>query len=328
MPDAEIPHNPRYLTAPNYGMRTWADLFTRRQLTALTTFTDLVQEARVRALSDGAEPAYVSALATYLALATSRIADLNNSIVTWSNSRDQARNLFARQAIPMVWDFAEVNPFANAAGDLAISVDTAQEVISALPSTRSATVSQANASHVDRAGVTATDPPYYDNVGYADLADFFYVWLRRSLVDVYPDLMGTVLTPKADELVADPFRQGGKEQAEQFFENGFEKVFALIAERAPRGFPITVVYGFKQSETDADGGHASTGWETLLEAMIKAGWAVTATWPVRTERGGRTRDINSNALASSIVLACRPLARRRRRDRPAWADRCTPCGTS
>jgi putative DNA methylase len=306
VPDAELPEQALGFRVQGYGMRTWADLFTSRQLTALTTFTDLVKEARFRILSDGAEPAYVSALATYLALATSRTADLNNSIVTWSNSRDQARNLFARQAIPMVWDFAEVNPFANAAGDLAISVDTAQEVISALPSTRSAAATQANASDVDRAGLAATDPPYYDNVGYADLADFFYVWLRRSLADVYPDLMATVLTPKAHELVADPFRQGGKEQAEQFFENGFEKVFALIAEYTPAGFPITVVYGFKQSETDIDGGHASTGWETLLGAMIKAGWAVTATWPIRTERGGRTRDINSNALASSIVLACRP----------------------
>jgi putative DNA methylase len=305
VPDAEIPHNPRYLTAPNYGMRTWADLFTNRQLTALTALTDLVTKARHQVMADSGESTSADALACYLALATSRTADLNNSIVTWSSSRDQARNLFARQAIPMAWDYAEVNPFANAAGDLSISVGTACEVVSALPAKGSAIAVQANASEVSEPGIIATDPPYYDNVGYADLADFFYVWLRRSLADVYPELMATVLTPKADELVADPFRQGGTEKAERFFEDGFEKVFTLISECATTDFPITVVYGFKQSETDGDGDHASTGWETLLEGMMKAGWAVTATWPMRTERGGRTRDINSNALASSIVLACR-----------------------
>jgi putative DNA methylase len=154
--------------------------------------------------------------------------------------------------------------------------------------------------------LVATDPPYYDNVGYADLADFFYVWLRRSLVGIYPELTGTVLTPKADELVADPFRQGNDELAEQFFEHGFNDVFSQICRSTPHKYPITVFYAFKQSESDADGGHASTGWETLLEGMLTAGWAVTATWPVRTERRGRMRDIGSNALASSIVLACRP----------------------
>jgi putative DNA methylase len=151
--------------------------------------------------------------------------------------------------------------------------------------------------------VICTDPPYYDNVGYADLSDFFYVWLRRSLGDAFPDLLATMLTPKADELVADPFRH---EDAEKFFEDGYTKVFADICEAAPDNFPVTVFYAFKQSETDNDGGHASTGWETLLEGMINSGWVVTATWPVRTERTGRIRDIKANALASSVVLACRP----------------------
>ena len=303
VPDAEIPRNPRYLTAPNYGMRTWADLFTSRQLTALTTFSDLIKEARTQIVNDGAEPGYADAIAVYLALATSRTADLNNSLVTWSSSRDQARNLFSRQAIPMCWDFAEVNPFANAAGDVSVSVDTAQEVIAVLPIGTQGIVEQCNAALASSGTVISTDPPYYDNVGYADLADFFYVWLRRSLSDVYPDLLGTMVTPKTDELVADPFRQ---DDPVKFFEDGYTNVFARICEGVPRDFPITVFYAFKQAETDEGGDHASTGWETLLEGMLKSGWAVTATWPTRTERGGRTRDIDSNALASSIVLACRP----------------------
>ncbi len=159
------------------------------------------------------------------------------------------------------------------------------------------------AAIVPRQRLLVTDPPYYDNVGYVDLSDFFYVWLRRSIGDVYPKLLGTVLTPKADELVADPFRH---QDVDVFFEDGFRNVFRRTRQETPQGYPITVFYAFKQAETDGDGGHASTGWETLLEGILASGWAVTATWPMRTERSGRTRDIASNALASSIVLACRP----------------------
>lgn len=304
-PEAEIPHNPRYLTAPNYGARSWADLFTNRQLITLTTLSDLVRETRERVVNDGAENDYADAIGLYLALATSRTADLNNSIVTWSVSRDQARNLFSRQAIPMSWDFAEVNPFGGAAGDLSVSVDTAHEVIRALPSGTPATVEQRNATQFGPgASVVSTDPPYYDNVGFADLADFFYVWLRRSLSDVYPELLSTMLTPKTEELVADPFRHEGKVKAERFFEDGFTEVFERICLGTPDGYPITVYYAFKQTETDEDG-HASTGWETLLEGLLKSGWAVTGTWPMRSERGNRVRAIDSNALASSIVLTCR-----------------------
>lgn len=301
--DAEIAHNPRYLTTPNYGMRTWAGLFTNRQLTALTVLSDLVSVIGERVKADGGGATYASAVSTYLALATSRTADLNNTIVTWSSGRDQARNLFARQAIPMSWDFTEVNPFAVAAGDISVSVDTAYDVIRSLPAAGRGSAQQSSATKTDLRGqVISTDPPYYDNVGYADLSDFFYVWLRRSLSSLYPDLLSTMLTPKADELVADPFRH---KDANKFFEDGFTNVFQRICETTPGGFPITVFYAFKQSEDNDDGGHASTGWETLLEGMITSGWAVTGTWPVRTERGGRTRDIESNALASSIVLACR-----------------------
>jgi putative DNA methylase len=206
----------------------------------------------------------------------------------------------------MIWDFCEGNPMSESSGNLADAPRWIADVISGLPATGSNLAAQKDVSIATPDGqLVATDPPYYDNVGYADLADFFYVWLRRSLADVYPELMATVLTPKADELVADPFRRGGKDQAQRFFEDGFEKVFTRINEHTLDGFPITVVYGFKQSETDG-GGHASTGWETLLEGMIRSGWAVTGTWPMRTELGNRVRAIDSNALASSIVLACRP----------------------
>jgi putative DNA methylase len=309
VPDAEIPHNPRYLTAPNSGMRTWADLFTTRQLTALTTFTDLAKEARDRVAAENADPGYADAIATYLALALSRTADYHNAVCVWRSDpkNEGIGHLFARQAISMIWDFCEGNPMSESSGNLADAPRWIGDVVSGLPAVGASQIAQMDATMITPSDqLVATDPPYYDNVGYADLADFFYVWLRRSLVTVYPELMATVLTPKADELVADPFRRGGKEQAERFFETGFEKVFTRISEHSLDGFPITVVYGFKQSEIDGAGGHASTGWETLLEGMLKSGWAVTGTWPMRTELGNRTRAIDSNALASSVVLACRP----------------------
>lgn len=306
VPDAEIPHNPRYLTAPNYGLKTWADLFTNRQLTALVTFTDLVTEIRARISEDGGEPAYANAIGTYLALGLSRIADYHNSLCIWL---DQPKNegighLFSRQAIPMIFDFCEGNPFSDSSGNLADMRNWVADALSSTPASVAGFASQADAATSSFSNrLVSTDPPYYDNVGYSDLADFFYVWLRRSVGDVYPELLGTVLTPKADELVADPFRQ---ENANKFFEDGYAKVFSRISLDTAADFPITVFYAFKQAETDDDGGHASTGWETLLEGMLKAGWTVTGTWPVRSERGSRMRAIGSNALASSIVLACRP----------------------
>ena len=204
----------------------------------------------------------------------------------------------------MIWDYAEGGLFSDAAGDYGVSIHSIVQTIQRLPAHGSALALQKDASTVIyERNVVATDPPYYDNIGYADLADFFYVWLRRSLSDVYPELLGTVLTPKADEIVADPFRH---EDPNRFFEDRYTKVFTRICEDAPPNFPMTVFYGFKQTETDDDGGHASTGWETLLAGMLRAGWAVTGTWPMRSERGNRVRAIDSNALASSIVLVCRP----------------------
>jgi putative DNA methylase len=321
-PETELPHNPRAFTTPNYGMTRHADLFTPRQLTALITFSDLVREVRAKVLADArpagltaGEPleqaglgatAYADSIAVYLSLALSRTADLNNALTSWSSGRDQARNLFARQAISMVWDYVETMPFAGAAGDLGVSLDSACRVISSLPVGEHCQAVQGSASVESTHGaLVSTDPPYYDNVPYADLADFFYVWVRRSLGDVLPSLLGTMLTPKAEELVADPFRRGSQEQADEFFEHGFVQVFERIRRDTPSDYPISVFYAFKQAETE-EHGTASTGWEVLLEGMIRSGWEITATWPLRTERTGRMRDIDSNALASSIVLACRP----------------------
>jgi putative DNA methylase len=312
VPDAELPEHALGFRVQGYGMRIWADLFTNRQLTALTTFTDLVKEVPGRLAADGAEPAYANAVATYLGLAVSRLADYSCTIATWVNAANMeiVGHAFTRQAIPMTWDFAEANVLATSSGSFDMCFEWAAKVLekAVADNPSSCLVSQADAQTLTKSAkyVVATDPPYYDNVGYADLADFFYVWLRRSLNNVYPELTGTVLTPKADELVADPFRHGGDDRAEQYFEEGFEKVFTHISRRTPDGFPISVIYGFKQAETDGVGDHASTGWETLLEGMLGAGWVVTGTWPMRTERSGRMRAIGANALASSIVLACRP----------------------
>lgn len=307
---------------PMYGMPRWSDAFTNRQLVTLTALCDLVSEARERVLMDAlgsgmpegdrleaggdGAAAYADAVATYMGLGVSRTADLGNSLVTWSNSRDQARNLFSRQAIQMAWGFVEICPFADAAGDVAVATRSMGGALDRLQPSQPGVAVQANARDLPFEGmVICTDPPYYDNIGYSDLSDFFYVWLRRSLISVHPALLSTVLVPKSEELVANPYRNGGKDGAQQFFEDGFREVFVRARTVATPEFPITVFYAFKQSET-VDGDEVSTGWETLLEGMIAAGWSVTATWPLRSERGGRMLSIGTNALASSILLSLRP----------------------
>ncbi len=313
VPDSELPERALGFRVQAYGMTHHADLFTNRQLTALCTFSDLVDEARERLRVDSNDDKYANAVSTYLALAVSRGADLNNTIVTWSNSRNQARNLFARQAIPMAWDFAEVNPFAGAAGDLGVSIDSAHRVLRVMAPTLPGEVRHQDATKRSFLGsAISTDPPYYDNIGYADLSDFFYVWLRRSLRAVYPELFGTLLTPKTDELIATPYRFGGdKRKAEQHFETGFGTVFRNAAKEADPTTPMTIFYAFKQSESDGDddegnGIVASTGWEKMLEGLLQSDLMVTGTWPMRTERSARSVGIGTNALASSIVLVCRP----------------------
>ncbi|MAS55990.1 MAG: hypothetical protein CMJ44_15470 [Pimelobacter sp.] len=293
-----------------YGMTRWADLFSNRQLVALTTFSDLVGETRQRVLADGGSDAYADAVATYLAFIVSRLTDYQSTITTWASNPQMEilRNMFSRQAIQMTWDFAEGNPFAESSGSLAKMTAAVANAVERLPAGTPPVIRQANAQDaVSERALLSTDPPYYDNIAYADLSDFFYVWLRRALRNVYPELLGTILVPKAEELIANPYRHEGSEGARKFFEAGFRNVFERARSASNPGFPITVYYAFKQSETD-ESGEASTGWETLLEGMVRAGWEITSTWPVRTEGRGRMRDIGSNALASSIILSLRPRA--------------------
>lgn len=326
--DADAPEGtlfdwPGRINVVRYGMTEFKDLFTNRQLVALTTFSDLVTEARGKALTDahaagipagerlndggiGAE-AYADAIATYLGMGVSRMTDINNALCRWENTKEQVRNLFSRQAIPMLWDFAEPPPFGKAAGSFTTSLNNLAKAIPSLEAgAPDSVVDQASAENAAATDVViSTDPPYYDNIGYSDLSDFFYVWLRRSLRPIYPQLLGTLLVPKAEELVANPYRRGGKEEAKEFFESGFREVFAKARLSATDIAPMTVYYAFKQSDTDDDGS-SSTGWETLLDGMIQSGWAITATWPMRSELSNRMLAKDTNALASSIVLALRP----------------------
>ncbi|MDD6374028.1 MAG: hypothetical protein PUF97_06110, partial [Bifidobacteriaceae bacterium] len=302
-----------------YGFRLWADLYTPRQLMALTTLSQTVEQVRDRVLADaraagmpdgerlenggdGAQ-AYADAISVYLALAVSRLSDRCSSISGWDSSRSTIRNVFARQAIPMTWDYAEANPFCSSTGNFLGQVDLVAEAVENVPAHPRSEAQQADAMTRDYTNVViSTDPPYYDNIDYSDLADYFYVWLRPMLHDVLPSVTATMLTPKAQELVANPYRQGGKDGAEKFFVEGFDAVFGRIRGTARTDVPMTVYYAYKQHGSDG----VSTGWYALLEGMINAGWQITATWPVRSELPNRMRGIDSNALASSIVLACRP----------------------
>ncbi len=319
-----------------YGMLYWDDLFTPRQLTALNTFSMLVSEARDRAVRDAVAAgladdgvrledggsgaaAYGDAVATYLAFAVDKCADYWSSICTWHGSRELIRNTFGRQAIPMTWDFAEANPCSDSSGGWAGMLGWVPKFIGGHKFTEMGTANQAAAQsqHVSINKVVSTDPPYYDNIGYADLSDFLYVWLRRSLRDIFPSLLATVAVPKDEELVATPFRHGGKKGAEQFFLAGMRDAMANLAIQAHPAFPITIYYAFKQSKTDGDGATGSTGWETFLDAVISAGLGITGTWPMRTEMSNRMIGMGTNALASSIVLVCHrraadlPIATRR-----------------
>jgi putative DNA methylase len=307
-----------------YGLSTWGHLFTSRQIVALTTFADLVgkamehirHEAITSGLSDDDKPlrddgigatAYAEAVGVYLGLGVSKLSDSGNGLVSWKASMDQPIHLFTRQAIPMVWDFAEPNVFGNAMGDLVITLNNIARVLDQLPASTACATSHDDAQGQSRSidKVVSTDPPYYDNVGYADLSDFFYVWLRRSLRSVFPDLFATLAVPKAEELVATLHRHGSKENAENFFLAGMTQAMHRLAEQAHPSFPVTIYYAFKQSESESDTGTSSTGWQTFLEAVIRAGFGISGTWPMRTELGNRMISKDTNALASSIILVCR-----------------------
>ena len=309
-----LPLNPRWFSTPGYGLPNFRDLFTRRQLVALTTFSDLVAEARTQSLQAEASVEYADAIATYLAFAVDKAADRNSSLCTLERKMNRLTNTFSRQALPMVWDFAETNPFAEASGDLRGAIESVSEVLDKLVPGRIGSVRQLDATAANphlSLPVFCTDPPYYDNIGYADLSDFFYVWLRRNLISIYPELCSTLLVPKTRELVATPYRFGGsRKRAQEFFEEGFGKAFHRMSTEQHPDFPMPVFYAFKQSESDAEevnggGGVASTGWETMLEGLINANLKITGTWPVRTELISALK-ANIGALASSVVLVCRP----------------------
>jgi putative DNA methylase len=316
-------------TCVPYGLTTWGDLFTLRQLVALTTFSDLVGETMEhvhrdalaagllddgKTLRDGGigAMAYAEAVVVYLALSSDRLADRNSSLCGWdlvqaARGREATvRNALSRQAIPMVWDFAEVNILNETAGGYDSASRAVVRVVERLLMGNKGEATQADASQTDfRVRVVSTDPPYYDNIGYADLSDFFYVWLRHSLRPVFPDLFATLSTPKAEELVATPYRHGSEEAAEKFFLNGMTLAMRRLAEHTHPAFPVTIYYAFKQSESKSDTGTSSTGWDTFLDAVIRAGFAISGTWPIRTELGNRLIGRDTNALASSIVLVCR-----------------------
>ena len=337
-PMQDLPRNPRWFSPPDYGMPTYADPFTERQLVALTTFSDLVAEAQERiakdalgaglpsggpGLAEGGTDAlaYAQAVGVYLGLAVDRVADRGSAICSWDSSRDSIRNTFGRQAIPMMWDFAEANPLSDSSGNLLHQVNwivDALEVVPANTATGGSATQHDAASHSSMPlQVVSTDPPYYDNIGYADLSDFFYVWLRRSLRSVFPGLFATLAVPKVAELIASPYRQGSRGAAERFFLDGMRHAIRRIVDQSHPGVPTTVFYAFKQSERKGDTGIASTGWETFLDAVIRSGFSISGTWPMRTELGNRMVGRGTNALASSIILVCRqrsadaPVATRR-----------------
>jgi putative DNA methylase len=323
-------HGKCRVNVSNYGLDVYGDLFTPRQLVALTTFSDLVQEATGRVtrdalaagLPDDAKPirdggngatAYADAVAVYLAFVVEKLTESHSTLCTWSAApkNELVVSTFRRQALPMTWDFAEANPFADSSGSLEKTGEAVARAVSmALSATSPGHAQQADAAsqEVTLDKVVSTDPPYYDNIGYADLSDFFYVWQRRALKLVFPDLFATLAAPKAEELVATPYRHGSKEKAESFFLAGMTQAMHRLAEQAHPAFPVSIYYAFKQSESDDADGTASTGWDTFLDAVILAGFGITGTWPVRTEREGRSIGIGANALASSIVLVCRPRA--------------------
>lgn len=324
-PDVQISGTTQYLGTKLYGIDTFSKLFTDRQLVALTTFSDLVEEVRGRikedaiaaGLSDKDQSinggdlnaaAYADGVSVYLAFAVDRYADYWTAFGRWQGANQQLSNMFGRQAIAMVWDYPEANPFSGKGGSAKNLFEWTVQSIENIGKWGPGFSTQEDAAiqKISKNKVVSTDPPYYDNVPYADLSDFFYVWMRRALKTIYPDLFSTMAVPKSDELVAFAYRHDGKEGAEKFFLNGMTQAMHRIAEQSHPAFPVTIYYAFKQSESDANADVASTGWETFLDAVISAGFALTGTWPMRTEMAQRMRGVQSNALATSIVIVCRP----------------------
>ena len=325
-PEGELAYYPGHLNTKVYGLTEFHQLFTNRQLTALTTFSALVDEAQKKAevdavaagmfndhiaLAEGGTGAcaYGEAVGVYLAFVVDKMTDYHSSICSWHNSGEKIRNTFGRQAIPMTWDYAEANPLCESSGSYSNMLEWVYKVLVNLPDSAiigDAKQFDAQSDNGLRNIMVSTDPPYYDNIGYADLSDFFYVWMRQALKETYPKVFRTMLVPKTEELVATPYRfDGSVEKARDFFEDGMFNTCCRLYQYAREDVPVTIYYAFKQSETDEDDSTASTGWETMLSAIIRAGFAITGTWPMRTEMAVRQIASGANALASSIVLVCR-----------------------
>jgi putative DNA methylase len=290
----------------------------------LSTLSELVGEAVKKCIEESPEAdsagkstsvdkggvgarAYAEAVGVYLAFATSKVSNLGSALTSWMNDRSAFRETFARQALSMIWDFAEANPFADVGGGFSTCVEKGAMAIAHLPVSCSGKASQNDAATqtISKNKIVSTDPPYYDNIGYADLSDFFYIWLRRSLRPLFPDLYATLAVPKEEELVASPIRHGGRVEAQSYFLEGMTRALARLAEDAHPAFPVTIYYAFKQSDTSSIDDTSSTGWVTFLGAVLRAGFVLSGTWPIRTEGAGRIRATGSNALASSVVLVCR-----------------------
>lgn len=330
-PEQELPYEPRAIWCTLYGLKTFKDLFTKRQLVALTTFSDLIGEFHEVILNDAKKAglpdddisleeggkgarAYADAVAVYLAFAIDRSSDFNNSLCRWAAGNEKIMNLFGRQAIPMVWDFAEANIMGESVGGWRTCFEYVAKCVEVIiivdrePS-KAVQMPVAGPSEFEGGFVLHTDPPYYDNIGYADLSDFFYVWLRQSIGKFFPKVFKTILVPKTEELIASPHRFGGDQvKAKQFFLDGFKNTFDKMRKEVDARFPIAVYYAFKQNEeTEAAGSviRVSTGWETFLESLIQSGFQITATWPIRASQAWRMVSMGTNSLATYVVSVCR-----------------------
>lgn len=324
IPRTSLPHDPRNFWTLNYGLTTFGDLFTNRQLVALNTFSDLVHQAREQIEADGlaadrfpddptplrdggtGAKAYAEAVSVYLGFAVDRLADRLSSITSWDLSREGVSHTFTRQAIPMLWDYAEANPFSSSSGNwTGMNSWVRKAVANSTPFAKGVEIQHdAQTVFYPENAVISTDPPYYDNIGYADLSDFFFCWMRRTTKTVFPDLFNLLATPKADELVVTPVRHGGPEAAQDFFLTGMRQVMKNMVQQCSEEIPAAIYYAFKQREI-AQEGISSTGWATFLQAVIEAGYAVVGTWPMRTELANRMNGLGTNALANSVVLVCR-----------------------
>lgn len=325
-PDGEIAKRMTGGNCTPYGLDTWGDLFTNRQLVLLVALSDIVSEAGEKIKADAIDAgfakddkplreggvgarAYGEAVSSYLAFALDKVVDRGTTVCRWDPTPTQSGiiNTFSRQAIPMSWDFAESNPIGDASGNYVGATELVAKVLVGMPlrpAIGAANQDNASTQSVSLNKVISTDPPYYDNIAYADLSDFFYVWMSRSLRKSYPGLFSTLVVPKDDELVATAYRHGGREGAEKFFLDGMTQAMHRLAMQAHPAFPVTIYYAFKQSESDETDGTTNTGWDTFLAAVIEAGFALTGTWPMRTELSNRMIGKGANALASSIVLVC------------------------